>query len=341
MKKKVLWVFMALYLAILIVSIMYSTKLVVLEICIGLCIIFCVILGLLLNRWVKTTLWFRSVIPDLDNYPTNYWYREHLARNYDIVNIGSSSAKNAFDYSGIDIKAFNWADQPQSLSYGYKVLKTYFSILKNDGIVVISLGPFSGLDVDDKWAKYINDKYYYILDPNLIDDYRHVALRRTYPLLMSPFKSFKALVNKLLRRNVDKTNSNVFISDEEKWYIGWLEEFNIEDINAPLSEENEVGQSKRIALLSDIMDFCLRRNLRPVIVIPPMHPSLALKLSDKFRENYIYSFIRRSNKANVPFFNYMDDSRFSDDVYFKNSFLLNEVGAKYFTKIFLKELGLI
>ena len=104
-----------------------------------------------------------------------------------------------------------------------------------------------------------------------------------------------------------------------------------------MSEENKVGQSKRIALLSDIMDFCLRRNLRPVIVIPPMHPSLALKLSD----NYIYSFIRRSNKANVPFFNYMDDSRFSDDVYFKNSFLLNEVGAKYFTKIFLKELGLI
>ena len=60
------------------------------------------------NKFVKTTLWYKSTIPDMSLYPTNEWYREHLERNFDVVNIGSSSAKYAFDYSGLPVKAFNW-----------------------------------------------------------------------------------------------------------------------------------------------------------------------------------------------------------------------------------------
>ena len=302
-------------------------------------------IGLFLNNRIKKTDWFRSAIPDINNYPTNDWYREHYTRNYDIVNIGSSSAKCAFNYSDLGIKAFNWAEQPQSLTYGYKVLKTYFSILKNNGIVVISLGPFSGLDVDLKWAKDRNDKYYYILAPNLIFDYRRVAFRRRYPLFAYPIKSLKVIVKGLLCRSINNNdidgNSNIFVDDADKWLDEWLEEFNIKDIDAPLSDDNKASQSIRISLLSDIITFCLQRNLRPVIVSPPMHPSLALKFSNTFRENYIYSFVRKANSAKIPFYNYMDDPRFSSDSYFKNAFLLNDVGAKHFTNILLKELNLI
>ena len=301
----------------------------------------CIASGLLLNKAVKHTWWFRSSIPDLNNYPTNEWYREHEERNYDVVNIGSSSAKYAFDYSGLGIKAFNWAEQPQSLDNGFKILKTYFSILKKDGIVILSLGPFSGLDVNEKWAKDANDKYYYILDSYLIDNYGSVAFRRKYPLIAYPKQSLKELIKKILNKNVHRKISDGFIDDSEKWMSGWCHEFNIDDIDAPMSDENQKGKNKRIALLSEMIEFCIERTLKPIIVIPPMHPSLAVKFTGKFRENYIYSFIRKANTVGVPFYDYMADSRFEDDCYYRNSFFMNDIGAKLFTSILFKEIGLL
>ena len=294
-----------------------------------------------LNELVKRTKWFTDRIPNIENYPTNEWYRIHEERNYDIVNIGSSSAKYAFDYSEENIKAFNWAEQPQSLDNGFKILKTFFSILKKDGVVILSLGPFSGLDVNSKWAKDANDKYYYILDPCLIDNYSSVAFRRKYPLIAYPKQSLKELIKKILNKNTQRQISNEFIDDSEKWMSGWLYEFNIRDIDAPLSEENQKGKSKRIALLSDMIGFCIERALKPIIVIPPIHPSLAAKFTDKFRENYIYSYIRAANQKGVPFLNYIDDIRFREDRLYRNSFFLNEAGAKKFTDIVLKDIGVL
>lgn len=330
------------YLFIVIISYFFSSGLALFLICFGAAISTVVVLALLLNNEVKKTAWFKSIIPDLNNYPTNEWYREHEERNYDVVNIGSSSAKHAFDYSGLGIKAFNWAEQPQSLSYGFKILKTYFSILKRNGVVIISLGPFSGLDVDGKWRKETNDKYYYLLAPALIDDFRSVKIRRNYPLIADPIRSMKELVKSILKKRPDTKKISVgFVDDSDRWIKGWLSEFGITDLEAGLSQENKNGREKRIKLLSDIIDFCIERDLKPVIVIPPMHPTLSSKFSETFREKYIYSFIRSANIAGVPFYDYMVDSRFEDDCYYRNSFFMNDIGAKLFTSILFKEIGLL
>ena len=330
------------YLFIAIISYFFSSGLALFLICFGTAISAVFVLALLLNSIVKKTAWFKSIIPDLNNYPTNEWYREHEERNYDVVNIGSSSAKHAFDYSGLGIKTFNWAEQPQSLSYGFKILKTYFSILKRNGVVIISLGPFSGLDVDGKWRKETNDKYYYLLAPALIDDFRSVKIRRNYPLIADPIRSMKELVKNILKKRPDTKKDSVgFVDDSDRWIRGWLTEFGITDIEAGLSQENKKGQEKRIKLLSDIINFCMERDLKPVIVIPPMHPSLASKFPETFRENYIYSFIRKANTVGVPCYDYMEDSRFKDYCYYRNSFFMNDFGAKIFTSVFLKEIGLL
>ena len=52
------------------------------------------------------TDWYKSFFVDIDHeiYPDNTWYRNHEERNYDIVNLGSLSAKYAFDYSITDLK---------------------------------------------------------------------------------------------------------------------------------------------------------------------------------------------------------------------------------------------
>ena len=276
-------------------------------------------------------------------YPTNEWYREHLERNFDVVNIGSSSARYAFDYSGLPVKAFNWGEQPQSLNNGFKILKTYFSILKKGGTVIISLCPLSGLDIEGKWGKDANDKYYYILPSELINDYSSVAKRRNYPLVYYPITSIKNLLRKTLGKENGQNTELVktFVDDSEKWIRIWKAQFGITSFEEPLSEANNKGQERRIALLKDILAFCIERDLRPIIVIPPMHSSLASKFTSRFRENYIYSFVNKANIFKVPFLNYMDDERFDDDKYFYNSFFLNEEGAKTFTKIVLKDLQVL
>lgn len=341
MKKRLTYLGSA-YLLIVIISYFFSSGLALFLICFGVAMSAVFILTLLLNIKVKKTAWFKSTIPDLNNYPTNKWYREHEERNYDIVNIGSSSAKHAFDYSGLGIKAFNWAEQPQSLSYGFKILKTYFSILKNGGTVIIPLCPFSGLDTGRTWHNGVNDRYFYLLDHVFIENYNDTALRRNYPLIADPIKSMKELVKITLKKCHDeKKDVGGFVDDSDKWIKGWLSEFCITDMEAGLSQENKKGREKRIKLLSDIINFCIERDLKPVIVIPPMHPTLSSKFSESFRENYIYSFIRTANQKNVLFLDYIDDIRFREDKLYLNSFFLNEVGAKLFTNILLKDIGLL
>lgn len=342
MKKKIFTLGL-IYAALCLLSLAVSIKLAILLLCVGILALFAFAALLHINKSVKKTQWYKSAIPNMSLYPTNEWYREHLERNFDVVNIGSSSARYAFDYSGLPVKAFNWGEQPQSLNNGFKILKTYFSILKKGGTVIISLCPLSGLDIEGKWQKDANDKYYYILPSELINDYSSVAKRRNYPLVYYPITSIKNLLRKTLGKENGQNTELVktFVDDSEKWIRIWKAQFGITSFEEPLSEANNKGQERRIALLKDILAFCIERDLRPIIVIPPMHSSLASKFTSRFRENYIYSFVNKANIFKVPFLNYMDDERFDDDKYFYNSFFLNEEGAKTFTKIVLKDLQVL
>ena len=57
----------------------------------------------ILDNLVRKTNWYRNLIPNIENYPGDKWYRKHLDRNFDIVNIGSSSAVFCFDYEGLGV----------------------------------------------------------------------------------------------------------------------------------------------------------------------------------------------------------------------------------------------
>ena len=295
---------------------------------------------------VKRTNWYNNVTPDRSNYPDNDWYRKHIERNYDVANLGSSSGVYDFDYEGLDIKAFNWAMQPQSLEYSFKILKMYFSILRQKGIVLIPFSPFSGLSVTGKWAESTYDKYYGILDSTLIDNDEKIRFRRQYPLFAQPKTALKRLLKDVPERKPGRQPYNVktyedFEKDAQQWIADWKREFKISDFNASPSEENKKGLELRKSLLNEMIEFCLERDLRPVLVLAPMHLSLSKRFTPKFREHYIYSFLKDANVHNVPFLNYIDDDRFTENKYFDNSFFLSKEGAQKFTKIVLQDVGIL
>lgn len=302
---------------------------------------------LFLNRKVKQTNWYKNIEIDKSNYPTNEWYRDHTERNFDIVNLGSSSALYAFDYSDTGVKAFNWGLQPQSMEYSYKVLKNFYSILRHRGFVVIPFCPFSALSVKDKWAPVFNERYFGILDYTLIDNYEEVAFHRSYPLRAFPKTAIKRLIKDVPpiqrgRAAINKcVTSEDFTLDAKRWIELWKTEFSINDLNAPISDENLAGMRERRETIMSMIDFCIERELQPILVIPPMHPFLSKEFSPEFRNNYIYSYIKELNVHDIPFFDYMDSIEFADNQYYQNSFFLSEEGAKKFTNRFLKDLGLL
>lgn len=291
------------------------------------------------NKVIRHTKWYYQYWSGVQKF----WYMNRF--NLDVVNLGSNSGKYAFDYDGLDIAGMNWAVGPQSLVHDFNILKNYFSYLGSGASVIITLCPFSSLI--SQYNKNSNLKYYTFLHPATILDFDEDERMKALKIKESPIReipwlcikrALKEGIKHVIHRPVPKCdmekNAAIFIDS-------WKRQFGIADLDASLSEQHGKDQENRCRVLKDMIEFCLERNLKPALVIPPVHPSLGKKLTEKCRENYIYSFVKKANKLNIPFLNYMDDERFNDDKYFRNSFFLSEEGAKMFTSIVLKDLHLL
>lgn len=284
-------------------------------------------------------------------YPDNVWYRNHEERNYDLVNLGSSGGKWAFDYSGLGVKAMNWAQQPQTLLEDYNLLRHFHSILKKGGYVLITIMPFTGLNKRTglmdamKYVKF--DIQGEPIQPYMFKEAQRYA---KYPILFKK-PAVKALLKYLLgkdkpmkinpttQKNSNPMNQEQLEADAKRWIDGWKHQFNISDFDAPLTEENKKGRNYRIDLMRQLIDFCVERGYKPVYVIPPVTEHLAKYYTHTFEETYIYGYLKQVDR-NVLTLDYSKSMEFRDDNLYFNSFFLNMRGRKLFTKRVLSDLNL-
>lgn len=299
------------------------------------------------NKVLLKSNWFKNIKVDYEHeiYPDNTWYREHDERNYDLVNLGSTSSLYAFDYTGTGIKAMNWAQQPQTLHYDFKLLKQFHSILKKHGVVLISIMPFTSINK----TTGLSDAVRYmdpLWDEMIAPEYRKKARRlNRYPILMGK-PAIKAFVKCLLgrdKRNVrQRVEKNPMSQDElrenaKRWADGWMNQFQITDLTAPLTKENARGRKVRISLMQDIIDFCVEREYQPVFVILPMTKHMMHYLNGDFRKIYIYDYLQELDR-DVPVLDYTSNDKFTDDSLYRDAYMMNDYGAKVFTDDVVKEL---
>jgi len=300
------------------------------------------------------TCWYKSffVSYNHDIYPDNVWYREHEARNYDIINLGSSSGKWAFDYTGTGVKGMNWAQQPQTLYEDFELLRHYHSILRNGGYVLITIMPFTGIN---KATGVLDAMKYLKIDTQgePIQPYKIEEAKRymVWPILFGK-PAVKAIARYLLgREKKQKRTPNSQLdyntmseaqlkSDAKGWINAWKWQFSIENIEAPLTNENIKGREYRVELMRKLIDFCKERAYQPIYVIPPVSAFLAREFTPRFRELYIYDYIREVNRE-IPLLDYSNDEKLKEsDLYF-NSFFMNRKGRQIFTKRVLYDLNII
>lgn len=299
---------------------------------------------------IKRTNWYKNFFVE-DIYPGNIWYREHDERNFDLVALGSSGAKWAFDFEDCGIKAMNWAQQPQTLVEDYNLLRNFHSILRKNGTVIITIMPFTSLNKQTGLVdalKYQKVHSHEPIQPYLYEKAKSVA---DYPILMG-LSAVKALIRYFLGKDVPRklndsaeVEHNPMTSEQLEFNAlcfvnGWKKQFGISDFNAPLTDENCKAQEFRTNLMRTIIDFCTERTYHPVLVIPPVTKHLAKYYTAKFEETYIYSFLRGLNRE-VLILDYSKENSLQDDDLYFNSFFLNMTGRKLFTKRVLKDLGLV
>lgn len=306
------------------------------------------------NPLIKKTQWYRSLFVDYDYniYPGNEWYRKHFERNYDIVNLGSSSAKWAFDYTNTGIKGMNWAQQPQTLLEDYNLLRHYHSILRKGGFVIITIMPFSGLNK----VTGLMDALKYVrfdLQGEAIQPYMYdkACLYARFPIMFKK-KAVKALIkylfkmesktDKYIEENVEfnQMTSTQLDNNALSFINGWKEQFKIQNLEFPLTDANIQGRNYRIKLMRELIDFCIEREYKPVYVIPPVTKHLSKFYTSKFEYIYIYSFLREVDRDILTLDYSKNEELQKDELYF-NSFFLNKRGRTLFTQRVLNDLELL
>lgn len=293
-----------------------------------------------INGVIRRTRWFNEeMFPDC----RKFW--EYNKFNTDVINLGSTSGCHAFDYEGLPICGGNFALRHNPLSGDLAILKNYFGYLNPKGShVIISLCVFSSLAGS---YDFMEDRFYTLIYPSSIPHFSYRRQQQIKAIAASPIRkfplwSFFAELRALLRGTCHSLTEEQMKADAERWIKGWKHEFALSDFSKPLSLINQDGLKDASFILNDMISFCKERDIKPVLVLPPMYHTLASKFDNDARKVLLGDLLKTLDDKTVTFLNYMDDTRFSHDItLFKDSFLLNKKGAKKFTKIVLHDIGLI
>lgn len=286
----------------------------------------------LLNERIKRTNWYKNQLVDKELYPTNEWYRSHSERNFNIVNIGSSSAITAFNYKYSNLKGLNWAGKPQSMELGFKIFKNFFSILGPKGMLCIPLGPFTGLTAP--WTGTKEEfRFFGVLDSSLFTDYKKVAFVMETPLLSSTKTAIKRLLKDEPIQGPFKprqlTTPEQYVHNAEHWIEMLKKEFNITDLESSIPNHLIEGHNKRLSLINEIFAFCKERQIQVSIAIPPVHPALSKYFTPKFKQIYLEPIVSIARTNNSLIMDMLNNSDFQSSD-FADSFYLNDTGSQKF-----------
>ena len=295
----------------------------------------------IIGNFVKKSYWYQVVeFKDCQKL----W--DYNTFNTDIVNLGSTSGVCAFIYDGIPYKCANWALGTNTPLGDRQILYNYSGYLKTEGaIVIIPICPFSSYA---GIYQTLDDRFYTLLHPSSIPgySYRHqqrINDRRNRPLANYPIAGIKRDIT-FIRKGTPKLvlSEEQMVSDAKKWVADWMKEFSISDFNAPVSLINQDGIDDTATLINQMIAYCHHLSATPVILIPPVYHTLSEELTTEIRKKIIDALIEKLNLKGVWYHDYIDDEQFAQEKsLFSNSFLLNEKGARLFTKRVLEDLKVI
>lgn len=310
------------------------------------------VLFVLLNKALKQTNWYKNVFVYTKQMCSNAGYRDYLIRNLDIVNMGSTPARFAFHYD--NILGENWSTGNQGKDMDLEILKFRHSFIKRGGTVLLPIVPFTSVAgfLKKYRPEYLGVKYYakfaQVLDfsqVHKIPECRNAVKWIQYPLFYD-FRSIKYLFSDeepdcRLSINEQPLMKPQLIEDARHMIESWLKEFNMSSLDDSLSVELKEGFDISVRKMQEIIDFLIERELKPVIILPPMSKPLQEYFTPSIKQKLIYDYIAKINRPNVVFLDYSLSTEYQKPELYFTSLFMNMRGRKLFTKQVLKDLNMI
>ena len=293
------------------------------------------------NRRIKNSQWYHNVFPHLEEY-------EAIQRNSDIICIGSTPAKFAIDFHGIDgIKGSNLATLPETVYYDFQVVKNYHSYLKKNGVIISVLCPFSFLKErytsDDDNKNYLNIRYYPILHRALIDSFDYSLFDKW---VENPYKiGLKAWIrafndapkSKALLQDVNELSDDEMKVHAQQRINGWMDEFGLSCLD-PEDGRFSVLQNTinhNTSIYKQLLEFAQERSYRFLVVIPPFSKELSALIPDCFVQAALLEPLK---KIGVQYISYLCDDKWSQKDFFIDSFMMNKNGRMRLTRDIVERL---
>ena len=289
----------------------------------------------------------------------SHWYNEVLFRDcrkfwelkedqkFDIVNLGSSSGVYDFCYEESGIIGANWAIAPQSLVGDFAILKQYRNHIKDGGIVICPLCPFTAISGG---VPYIEERCYSFLNYKAFPGGHYITNCKLQAIKERPYAVYPLIqliedVKWHMRGNTERTKIKTeeeLVADAKGWMESWKDQFDISDMNQRFIGQHESVYSDTVKVLSDMIEYCQVEGLQFVLVVPPVYHTLGELLTQTAREQLLDTFIHQANRNRVPFYNFIDDAQFSNrKQLFRDSYFLNKEGARKFTNYLLETIKTI
>lgn len=312
-------------------------------------VILLVLSALLVLFFMKVNLVYRKS----SHWKSKFFFQKnfiHLSKpnSVDVINLGSNPALYGFFYE--NVKGQNLSTGSQGLPMDFEILKCYHSNLNKGGIVLIPIMPFTSISQYLRAKpEYCSDEYYmkFISILNIdqaeqLPHYKKLMGKLKFPLLFRPkdvlhicFNSDKPSTLSITEQEMSALELE---QDAQKWIQGWMKEFDVRSMEDFYSDKFQQYYEEGAKILNDMIDYCLMRELKPVLITLPMSPSLDNMFNDEFRQRMIIDFVTRANKRNIPFLDYWNKHLFYDSSFYMNSFFFNLTGRKKFTNQVIQDL---
>lgn len=269
---------------------------------------------------------------------------------YKAIAFGSSYCRYGINFDKVE-DGFNFGVAAQFFYYSDLMLREYaIKCLERGGKVYIIIAHLVFAEIGQ--GCYNPEKYQLILSKDSLEGEYSLSLylKMRFPLIFRP-RSIMSSIKKIIRsflginKNEFKNTTVNPLSETEvnamadKRCESWCRQFGLKDtVSADIPEILQTKFTKTVAILHEMIQFCLDNSFEPILVVTPVSEIMNRHLSKQFLDAVLFDNIRKANTQGVPLLNYIDDCRFADSsLYHKNADFLNARGRKLFTEQLLKD----
>lgn len=247
----------------------------------------------------------------------------------DIINLGASHSMYGYYFKPTGLSHLDLALPAQTIHYDFKLLKEYGEYLKPNGVVIVSISQLTFINSKDMDV----GRYYEILDHSEIEPF---SLVDYYRYLYFPGTNSEIFTSALSSKWKGFTwTSHQSWANDGKNYAERKTEF-IEEQFREARANDEIEQN--VKQFQELLEYCKAQGYQVVLTMEPVHQTYLDHFDEQAMERLVFQYLDPLD-LDVPFLNYMDDSRFSDNQdYFIDSDHLNSEGRKKYSWIVYEEL---